>query len=98
MPSTHAPYPPEFRAEAVRLARSGEQSVPASASDLGIASQALRAWIRQTELDDGARDGRSTAEREELRQLRREHRLLRQERAIRNNAAACFAKERDAIR
>jgi transposase len=98
MPSTHAPYPPEFRAEAVRLARSGEKSVPAIASDLGISSQALREWIRQTEIDDGARDGLSTAEREELRQLRRENRILRQEREILKKAAAFFAKESDAIR
>ncbi len=42
MPRTHPPYPPEFRAEAVRLACSSEKSIPALAADLGISSEALR--------------------------------------------------------
>ncbi len=42
MPRTHRPYPPECRAEAVRLARSSDRAIPALAADLGIASEALR--------------------------------------------------------
>ncbi len=98
MPSTHPPYPPEFKAEAMRLARSGEKSIPALAGDLGISSQALREWVKQAEIDGGTREGLSAAEREELRQLRRENRILRQEREILKKAAAFFAKENDAIR
>jgi transposase len=95
MPCTHRPYPPEFRAEAVRLARGSEKSLPALAADLGVSSEALRHWLRQADAD--ARRGQPgnliTGEREELRRLRRENHLLKQERAIRNKAAAFFAKE-----
>lgn len=45
MPGTRAPYPPEFRAEAMRLARVGAKSVPAIAGDLGISRQASRERI-----------------------------------------------------
>jgi len=46
MPRTHRPYPPEFRAEAVRLARGSDRSIPTLAADLGISSEALRHWLR----------------------------------------------------
>jgi transposase len=50
-----APYPPGFRAEAVRLA-SGDRSQSRLAKDLGIADQTLRNWVRQAEINDGVRD------------------------------------------
>ena len=40
-------YPPEFKAEAVRLAQQGEKSIQQIADDLGVADQTLRNWIRQ---------------------------------------------------
>ncbi len=94
MPRTHAPYPPEFRAEAVRLARGSDKSIPALATDLGISSEALRHWLRQEDADAGS--GQSgeltTDEREELRRLRREVRTLQQERESLKKAAAYFTK------
>ena len=95
MPRTHRPYPPEFRAEAVRLARSSEQSLPALAADLGVSSEALRHWLRQADADAGRGqpDTLTTDEREELRRLRRENHVLKQEREILRKAAAYFAKE-----
>ncbi len=45
MPRTHPPCPLECRAEAVRLARSSDRSIPALAADLGVSSEALRHWI-----------------------------------------------------
>ena len=95
MPRTHPPYPPEFRAEAVRLARSGEQPIPALAADLGVSSEALRHWLRQADADAGRGQpgDLSTDEREELRRLRRENHVLKQEREILRKAAAYFAKE-----
>ncbi len=85
MPRTHRPYPPEFRAEAVRLARGSDRSIPALAADLGVSSEALRHWLRQADADDGGRGqpGDLTAdERDELRRLRHEVKVLQQEREI----------------
>jgi transposase len=53
MPRTHRPYPPEFRAEAVHLARESEKTIPALAAALGISSKALRHWLRQDDVDRG---------------------------------------------
>ena len=57
-----------------------------------------RSWVQHAASGDGGRDALAPNEREELRQLRREVRTLRQEREILKKAAAFFAKERDAIR
>jgi transposase len=87
-------YSQEFKAEAVQLARSSpEKSVRQLAYELGIADQTLRNWIRQAEIDHGEREGLTTQEREELKRLRRENRILREEREILKKAAAFFAKE-----
>ena len=95
MPRTHPAYPPEFRAEAVRLARSSEKSIPALAADLGVSSEALRHWLRRADADEGRGQpgDLTTDEREELRRLRREVKTLQQEREILRKAAAYFAKE-----
>lgn len=95
MPRTHRPYPPEFRAEAVRLARDSDKSLPALAADLGVSSEALRHWLRRADADAGrGQSGDLTAdEREELRRLRREVKTLQQEREILRKAAAYFAQE-----
>ena len=98
MPHPRPVSPPDFKAEAVRLVRSGAKPVGAVAKDLGVADQTLRNWVRQAEIDGGERDGLTQGEREELRQLRREVRTLRQEREILKKAAAFFARESDAIR
>ncbi len=95
MPRTHPPYPAEFKAEAVQLARGGAKSLPALAADLGVSSEALRSWLRQAEADAGRGQpgDLTTDEREELRRLRRENHVLKQEREILKKAAAFFAKE-----
>jgi transposase len=93
---TRPPYPPEFRAEAVRLVRTSGRLIREVASDLGISEQALRNWVRQGDLDDGLRsDGLTSSEQQELRQLRRRVRVLEQEREILKKAAAFFARESD---
>jgi transposase len=98
MPRTNPPYPPAFRAEAVRLVLSGGKSIPIIAKDLGVSDQALRGWVKQAAIDGGERDGLTTQEREELRHLRRENRILKEERDILKKAAAFFARESSAIR
>ena len=88
-----AAYPPEFRVEAVRLVREGGRKAAEVARELGVTPETLRQWLRQQQIDQGERDGLTTAEREELRRLRRENRILREERDILVKAAAFFAKE-----
>jgi transposase len=92
--TSRPPYPKEFRAEAVQLARSGQRSVAQIARDLGVSYEALRGWIKQADRDEGRRsDGLTSAEREELSRLRREVRVLKEEREILKKAAAFFAQE-----
>lgn len=94
MPRTRRPYPPEFRAEAVRLVRESGKKMAEVAGDLGVSTESLRHWIRQHEVDSGEREGlTTTVEREELQRLRRENRILREEREILKKAAAFFAQE-----
>ena len=95
MPRTHRPYPPAFRAEAVRLARGRDQSIPALAADLGLSSEALRHWLRQDDADAGrGQPGElTTDERDELRRLRREVKVLQQARESVREAAASCARE-----
>ena len=94
MPKHRPPYPPEFRAEAVRLVREGGRTPKELAQDLGCSDETIRNWLKQADLDEGRRsDGLTTAEREELRRLRSENRVLREEREILRKAAAFFAKE-----
>ncbi len=90
-----APYPPEFRARLIELVRAG-QTAEALAKKFEPSAQTIRNWVRQADLDDGARtDGLTSEEREELVRLRREVRTLREEREILKKAAAWFAKESD---
>jgi transposase len=95
MPKTPPPYPPEFRAEAVRLVRAGDTSLAQVARDLGVSNWTLRLWVKRAQIDAGEREGLRSDEREELRRLRKENRLLREEREILKKAAAFFVRETD---
>jgi transposase len=88
-----APYPFQFRREAVELLKRSGKSVPQLASELGVSPQSLRNWARQIDIDEGRREGLNSDEREELRRLRRENRILAEEREILTKAAAFFAKD-----
>src|ERR1700722_9798687 len=98
MPRSRPPYPEPFRREAVELVRTSGKSIKEIASDLGVTEQSLRNWTRQHEVDVGTRPGLSSDEREELKRLRRENRVLKEEREILKKAAAFFARESDQIR
>ena len=93
MPRTHQPYAPEYRRRIIELARAG-RSVNALAREFEPTAETIRQWIKQAGLDDGLRsDGLTTSEREELNRLRRENRVLGEEREILAKAAAWFAQE-----
>jgi transposase len=89
-------YTPEFRRQMVELARAG-RSIGQLEKEFGVTDWSIRRWVKQADRDNGAGDGGlSTVEREELAQLRRENRKLREERDILSKAAAWFANEKPA--
>ena len=91
-------YTAEFKQEAVRLAQQPEKTIGQVADELGVGRSTLTAWLRQHR-EQGARafPGRGrlalTPEEEEIRRLRRELEITRQERDILKKATAFFAKE-----
>jgi transposase len=86
-------YPPEFKRRMVELVRAG-RSPEELAKEFEPSPNTIRKWAVQTDLDEGLRaDGLTTAERKELRELRRENKQLKLEREILGKAAAWFARE-----
>jgi transposase len=91
MPRTRTPYPAEFRDQIIALARAG-RSVESLAREFEPCVATIHGWVKQAEIDGGTRDdGLTSAERDELRRLRKENRRLRTERDILSKAAAWFA-------
>jgi transposase len=85
----------EFKQQAARLVLDEGKSVNAVARELDLIPSSLGAWVQQARADrTHGRTGLTTAEREELARLRKENRILREEREIPKKAAAFFAKER----
>ncbi len=81
----------------VELVRSGRTPEELS-REFEPSAQAIRNWVAQADRDAGRRsDGLTSAEREELRRLKRENRRLRQEREILAKAAAWFARETGSV-
>jgi transposase len=85
----------EFKAKAVDLVASSGKSVAEVGRDLDLTVSSLRNWVKQAEIDDGRgpAGALTTAERQELGQLRKDVRVLKEEREILKKAAAFFAKE-----
>ena len=90
---TRRQFSKPFKAETVALIRTSGESVPQVCRDLDLADSVVRRWLAQAEIDEGRREGLTTAEREELSKLRKEVRVLREERDILKKAAAYFAWE-----
>ena len=97
MPKSHKPYPAELKARLVEMVRAG-RNPEELAGQFEPSAQAIRNWVRQAERDAGRRsDGLTTDERQELQRLRRENKILREEREILKKAAAWFARETGSI-
>ena len=94
-PRRRRSFTPEFKVEIVDLCQRGDRSVGQVARDFDLTETAVREWARQAERDSGARQdgGLTSTEREELAQLRRENRRLREDVEILKRATAFFAKE-----
>ncbi len=83
----------EYKAEVVELCRTSDKSITEVAGDLGLTVSAVRRWVAQADIDAGRRPGMTSEEHAELVQLRKENRVLREERDILKRATVFFAKE-----
>lgn len=88
------PYPREFRDDVVRVARDREPGVTVEqiAKDFGVHPMTLFKWMRQADVDDGARPGTSRVGGVELREARKRIRLLEQENEVLRRAAAYLSQ------
>lgn len=100
MAESRRKYTEEFKTEAVRLLKGGERTLAQIARDIGVSETTLWGWAYRgdnarlkSEAKAQAGEALTMSEREELRKLRRENALLREEREILKKATAFFAKE-----
>jgi transposase len=94
VPGATPRYSKEFKAEAVQLLRSSGRSTSQIAKEIGVSYNSLRNWLQQADIDEGkTQEGLTSQERDELRKLRRENNILKQERDFLKKAAAFFARE-----
>ena len=89
-----APYPQEFRDDVVRVARNREpgQKLSVIVKDFGISESCLTNWMRQADVEYGARPGKFREDPAELRDLRRRNRLLEQEIEVLRRAGAYLSQ------
>lgn len=88
------PYPQEFRDDVVRVARNRDDGVTIEqiATDFGVHPMTLHKWLRQADIDEGARPGKSAGDSAELREARRRIKLLEQENEVLRRAAAYLSQ------
>jgi transposase len=86
-------YPSEFKRDVVTVARRGQLTIAEVAADFDVSPESVRRWMRQADVDDGIKDGVTSAEQAEVVQLRRANRRLEMENEILRRAAAFFAKD-----
>ena len=92
------PYDKAFREGAVELLRTSGRSAAQVALELGIGDDSLHRWVVQAEIEAGTRDGYTQAEKEIIRQLKRENAILTKEREILKNAVTFFVQETNPAR
>jgi len=86
-------FPPEFKRDVVTVARRGDLTVAEVAADFDVSVESVRRWMQQADIDDGIKDGLTSAEQAEIVQLRRDKRRLEMENEILRRAAAYFARD-----
>lgn len=98
-------YPAELRERAVRMVVEARESDPADRSvigriarQLGVGSESLRNWVKQTDIDRGARPGTTSEDAARIKELEKENRELRRTNEILKAASAFFAQEADSSR
>jgi transposase len=94
MTSKRKTYDPEFKRQAVSLADSAERTDRSIEQELGLYQGAIRHWRKELETDHAHAfpgKGRLKADDEEVRRLRRELDIVRQERDILKKAVAIFS-------
>src|SRR3982074_2337926 len=82
----------EFKAETLALIRHSGKSIAEVCRDMGLAESSVHRWLAQAHIDDGQRDGLTTLEREEFSRVRRELRVVREERDVLAKAIAFFTR------
>ena len=88
-------YPEELIDRGIRMVFESGRPIAHVAADLGLPSETLRKKVRQAEIDEGRRQGLSTAERDEIKKLRKENAELRRANEILRSASLFFARELD---
>jgi transposase len=86
-------FPAEFKRDVVTVARRGDLTLAEVAADFDVSVESVRRWMRQADVDDGVREGLTTAEQSEIVQLRRDKRRLEMENEILRRAAAYLARD-----
>ncbi|MET7989060.1 MULTISPECIES: transposase [Streptomyces] len=94
--NTSKRYTAEFKRDAVALALSSDKTVTEVARDLGVSPEGLRGWVKQAKVDrgEGPSGALTSAEREELAQLRRKVRELEKTVDVLGKATAFFAQDK----
>ncbi len=86
------PYPQEFRADVVVVARKGQAPLNQIAKDFGISEGCLHGWMKKADVEDGNRPGVSEKQSGEVRELKKRNRLLEQENEVLRRAAAYLSQ------
>src|SRR5699024_5258055 len=92
----------ELKARAVRLVTEHRQEYPtltaaceAAGRKVGVGKESVRRWVRQAEVDAGEREGRTSEERAEIKELKARIRRLESDNQILKEATVFFAGELD---
>ena len=94
-PRARRSFTPEFKADIVEACQRGDRTIVQVCRDFDLTETAVRAWVRQAEIDSGQRAGTSTEDAQRIAVLERENRELKRANDILKAASAFFAREMD---